>query len=111
MTLNANAKFKIYQDIVCLEMDTPQNIGAKYWDQGYGLAYTPVHLREIKKVRYGIVRGMGESAGRRVLAAWYQGRWVAINLPRSDVPSLKLRNLFPQDLPEPYTQVFYTPLP
>lgn len=109
--MNRPAKFRIYKDVICLETDTPQNVGARFWDQGFGLAFTPVNIREITKVRYGIVRGSGDTAGRRVLAANVQGQWIAINMPRSDIPALQQRGFWPQDITPPYDSVHYTQLP
>lgn len=95
--------FKIYKGIVCLEDYAPD--GGKWWDVGYGLAFRPYKITDIRQVRYGRLQGSGSTAGRQVLAAMVDGGWVAINLPRSDVPSLKAAKLWPPELVAPYERV------
>jgi len=110
MTTPRPAKFKIYQHVVCLEMKSP--IGGKFWHQGLQLGYTPVLLRHLRRVKYGLLQGSGTDAGRWVLATWYENQWVAINLPRSDIAGLQQAGLWPQNLATPYdTLAAYTPLP
>lgn len=110
MSTPRHAKFKIYADIVCLEMESP--VGGKFWGQGLRLGYTPVWVRDIQRVKYGLLQGSGHDAGRWVLAAWYDTQWVAINLPRSDIAGLQRARLWPAGTPLPYdTLTAYTPLP
>lgn len=98
--------FRIYEGMACLELESRD--GGKWWDQGMSLGYTAVPIRHIPKVRYGMI--MGE--GRYVLAAFWEGQWVAINLPRSDVFALKAKGLWPDGLAAPYDTIdHYTPPP
>ena len=99
-------KFRIYKDIICLETDSPE--GGRYWDLGRGLVFRSYHVSQITRVRHGILSG----TSREVLAAHVEGQWVAINLPRSDIPSLQERGLMPSDMLLPYDEVEkYTPRP
>lgn len=94
-------KFRIYANIVCLEMAC--STGHLWWDQGYGLGYTPFKANLITQVRYGKLR----ESPRHVLAARImlegRARWVAVNLPRSDIPALEKYKIWPEVTPKPYT--------
>ena len=106
----SQAKFRIYQGIICLEM--PSRTGHLWWDQGYQLGYTPYPAIQVDRVQYGVLHGNR----RPVLAAQITtagGRqWVAVNLPRSDVFALKQRGLWHADMVAPYNEKpNYTPWP
>jgi hypothetical protein len=99
-------KFRIYKGVVCLE--APSTEGRKWWDQGYGLGYTPYPIDRIYRMRHGFAR----EGGREILAVDVEGQWVALNPPRSDVPTLVECNLWPQTMPRPFEEVqAYTPWP
>lgn len=101
------SKAKIYEGIVCLEMRTPD--GAAWWYQGRSLAYTPARIENIRKVV------QGRTGARTVWAVpmedGYQQVLVAINIPRSDVWTLKRRGLLPDDFELPTPTPTYTPWP
>ena len=75
--------------------------GGKWWDVGYGLGYAPYEIQHVQQIRYGRLR----EGNRAVLAAKVEGQWVAVNLPRSDVPGLQKAGLWPQGVQAPYEQV------
>lgn len=92
-------KFKIYKNILCLE--TPSDDGGKWWYQSGTLAYTALPVYEVQHYRIGQLQG----SSRYVLAVAYNGEWVAVNLPRSDVPALKAAGLWRETLPTPYEKI------
>lgn len=102
-------KAKVYKGVACLEMFSPD--GGKWWYAGGSLAYTPVLISEITALQYGVVQG----SGREVLAAPLKmnGRehLVALNLPRTDIITLKARGLWPKSLKAPHETTDYTPWP
>ncbi len=104
------AKFKIYKNIICLETASPT--GSKWWDQGYALDFAPLLIQHITHMRHGRL----SDTGRQVIAARIiinnQGKWVAINPPRSDIFALIERDLWPEEMPKPYDIVpEYSPFP
>jgi hypothetical protein len=99
-------KFRIYEGILCLEMYAKN--GGKWWDQGYGLGYMPYPIVKVRRIRHGFVR----EGAREVLAVDVDGQWVAMNPPRSDVPTLVAWGLWPETMPKPFEGVeVYTPWP
>lgn len=94
------ARFKIYKDILCVELRTPY--ARHWWAQGYGLGFSPLPLAAVSEVRLGTLEGNG----RRVLAVRTrvdgEMAWVAVNLPRSDVAALQARGWWPEGWPPPY---------
>ncbi|MFZ2586788.1 MAG: hypothetical protein WAZ18_01495 [Alphaproteobacteria bacterium] len=103
------ANFKIYQGVICLELQTPE--GRHWWAQGYGLGFAPCRLEAVAGFRAGLL----EDTRRRVLAARVevegQMRWVAVNAPRSDIPALEALGVWPAAWPKPYETVTYAPWP
>lgn len=86
------AQQKIYKGVACLEATSPE--GDRWWYQPGELAYSPVRIDDIKRVVAGRI-GL-----RRVLAVpvqWGSRRTlVALNLPRTDLWTLKERGLLPE---------------
>ncbi len=99
------AKFRIYKNIVCLETYAPT--GHLWWDLGVDLHYKPVPITRIKRWRSGIVDG----TRRHVLMALDGHQWVAVNLPRSDIPTLQALNRWPPSLKPPFSSCTYSEHP
>ena len=98
---------KIYQGIACVEATVPG--GDKWWYQPGNLSYAPILIDDIRRVVSGRI------GVKRVLAVPVQlgGRhtMVALNLPRTDLWTLKSRGLLPQNHTLPDTPPQYTPWP
>lgn len=106
----STAKFAIYRDIVCIESYSPY--GHLWWDQGYNLGFTPLPIQHVTHVKHGKLT----EGGRQVIAIRFihdnVGKWVAINLPRSDLAALARIFPWPKSMQKPYTEIeFYTPPP
>ena len=101
------SKMKIYKGVACLEATSPH--GGRWWYQPGKLAYTPIRIDDIRRVVAGRV-GL-----KRVLAVpveWGgQRTMVAINLPRTDVWTLRERGLLPASYKLPDARPVYTPWP
>ena len=99
--------FAIYRGIICLEMKG-YGSSIRLWDCGFGLNYFPCHIDKIQSTS---LRRL--TNGRKILATYVVGYgWVAINLPRSDVPALPNKGLVPKEIKLPYTAVKeYSKLP
>lgn len=102
------AKQKIYKGVACLEATAPG--GDLWWYQPNNLAYAPIRIDDIKKVVAGRV------GAKRVLAVpvqWGPRRtMVALNLPRTDLWTLKERGLLPPSYKLPANEPpDYTPWP
>ena len=93
-------KFRIYQGIACLETTSPPSVhGGWWWDQGYQLGYRPYPIRNIRRIRVGILQG----TGREVIAVDVHGQWIALNPARSDIPALTAAGIWPPHMAKPYT--------
>lgn len=100
-------KVSIYPDIICLEVSS--TTGAKWWYQGGNLAYTPIHVKELKQVSFGRIRQTGRQVLTTAIDMGGQPQLVAINIPRSDLAALIKYGHLPKDYPvEPVT---YSPYP
>ena len=99
----SEAKFKIYQGILCLETDAANGYthGRKWWDWGYDLAYTPMKIEDITRYKVGKLIG----SPRTVMAVETQEGFVAVNLPRTDIFTLQTLGLYPAEIPQPFTQL------
>jgi hypothetical protein len=102
-------KLKVYPDIICLEMDSPEGIG--WWYSGVSLAFTPINVRHIRKVKYVILEGTRKPLLVVMLPIDGQERMAAINLPRSDTNALKEKGMWHPDIKAPYSEIIYTPTP
>ena len=100
-------KFKIYKGVICLEM--PSRTGGIWWYQGMGLGFTPWKIEGITQIKYTRLHGAGHTAGRETMVAHIPiagvMQWVAVNLPRSDIPALKQRGLWHESIEAPYDSV------
>lgn len=101
------AMVKIYKGYACLEAQTPQ--GALWWYQPGKLAYSPIPIREIKRVV------MGKVGVKKVLAVpvLWGGRetYIALNTPRTDLWTLAQSGLIPEGWPMPQVAPVYTAVP
>lgn len=99
-------KFKIYKDVICLEM--PSRTGGAWWYQGMGLGFTPWKIEGINSAKYTRLHGSGHVAGRETLVVQIPiagvMQWVAVNLPRSDIPALKRRGFWDNAMQAPYDE-------
>lgn len=98
------ANFKIYQGILCLETDTVQGQkghGSKWWDWGFELSYTPYRIDKISQIKVGKL----SNSPRVVMAVETPDGWVAVNLPRSDIPTMQKFGLWSDVLDAPYEGV------
>lgn len=102
-------KLKVYPNIVCLEMYSPE--GSGWWYSGGNLAFTPIHVKDIRKVRYVILEGTRKPLLVVILNIHGQERMSAINLVRSDTNALKERGLWHPNVKAPYSEIVYTPVP
>jgi hypothetical protein len=104
-----STKAKVYKDIVCLEVASPD--GGKWWFQTQALAYTPYHVDRVTRLVAGTLTG----SSRSVLAVQIKQEGhdilVAINIPRTDVVALKRKKLVPSSYPLPDRVDVYTPWP
>lgn len=105
-------QFRVYRNIICLEMEHPQGrvVGNKWWDQGFELNFTPYDIHRVEGVRFGLIQG----STREVLAARIkeQTGWVVINLARSDLPAMADKGFLdvtPLKLPEVWHVQYATP--
>ena len=101
------SKLKIYKGVACLEATSPG--GDRWWYQPGKLAYSPIRIADIKKIVAGRV------GVRKVLAvpvAWGSHRtMVALNLPRTDLWTLRDMGLLPPGYKMPNEPPQYTPWP
>ncbi len=102
-------KVKIYKDIICLEMQSPESVG--WWYTGTNLAYTPIHVSEIRRIKRVILEGNRKRVIVAIIKVKGEERMAAINLVRSDTNALKLRKLWFEDIQQPYQNIIYSPLP
>ena len=68
---------------------------------GVDLAYTPYRIDKITKVKVGKL----SNSPRTVMAVDTPDGWVAVNLPRSDVPTLQKLGIWNTALTVPYEGV------
>ncbi len=101
------SKLKIYEGIACLEIES--SLGHLWWYQPGKLAYTPVEIKDIKRLV------VGKTGRRDVLAVpiqlGSQKTMVALNMPRTDVWTLKQLGLLPPNYKVPAEKPAYTPWP
>lgn len=101
------SKLKIYQGVVCLEITSPH--GALWWYQPGKLAYTPAKIADIRRLQSGTI------GVKKVLAVpvqlGHQQTMVAMNLPRSDLWTLKALGMLPAWVTLPDEAPEYTPWP
>lgn len=102
-------KAKVYQGVVCLEIDSAY--GAKWWMQTPNNSYTPVLVEEIRVLRHGVLRGSNQPVLAAPLRLNGQDQLIAINMARSDIAALKKRRLWPGGMKEPFTSYNYTEWP
>jgi hypothetical protein len=102
-------KLKVYENIICLEMETPESAG--WWYMGGSLVYTPVHIDDVKKVRYVILEGTRKPLLVVVTKIGGLERMAAINLPRSDTKALQRKGFWHERIKDPYEEITYSPTP
>ena len=98
------SKLKIYQGVLCLEAPSPN--GERWWYQPGKLAYSPVKISEIRRLQSGTI-GVKKVLVVPVQVGSHQ-TLVAVNLPRSDLWTLKAMGMLPlwiniSDEPPEYT--------
>lgn len=105
-------KMKIYKGVLCLEIAS--RVGAKWWYQTPGLAFTPFALSDVPNITQGRIVGTQRHIAALNLMVSGQKRLVAINLPRSDIGGMMRRGLWDDDFPHPgfnIENITYTPWP
>lgn len=102
-------KAKVYKGVACLEINSPD--GGKWWYQGGTLAYTPVLISEMSKLRYAVVQGSRKEVLAAPLRIGNQEHLVVLNLPRTDIIELQARGLWPSGLQAPHQTTQYAPWP
>ena len=98
---------KIYRGVACVEATVPG--GGLWWYQPGKLSYAPIRIDGIKRIVSGRI------GTKRVLAVpveWGARRtMIALNLPRTDLWTLKERGLLPENYKLPEKPPTYTPWP
>lgn len=101
------SKLKIYQGVLCLEAPSPH--GHRWWYQPGKLAYTPVRIKDVRRLQSGTI-GL-----KKVLVVpvqvGAQQTMVAVNLPRSDLWTLQTLGMLPRWIPLAEEPPDYTPWP
>ena len=101
------SKLKIYQGVLCLEAPSPN--GHRWWYQPGKLAYTPVKIKDIRRLQSGTI-GL-----KKVLVVpvqmGSQQTMVAVNLPRSDLWTLQALGMLPSWITLPETPPAYAEWP
>ena len=101
------AQQKIYKGVACLEATAAG--GEKWWYQPGNLAYAPIPIADIKRVVAGRI---GVKKVLAVPVQWGARRtMVALNLPRTDLWTLKEQGFLPQNYQLPDAPPTYTEWP